>query len=713
MTQTRNKAAGDFTDEQANSGRALRALFQSVAGGIFLLVAVLSAYSFTIRHGGWIWDDDAHVTGNPALRKSDSLRDIWTDPKAVPPKQYYPLVHTTFWLQYPRGDGAYTCNLHDADATSLKMAMEHEAARPGHLMEPAAWPFHLVNILLHAVSAIILWRILRTLQIPGAFVAAAIWALHPINVESVAWITERKNVLSGLFYFLAAAAYLRFESLRCRMEISSNPQAAIRYPKSTVVPSPWPWYAAALLLFSAALFSKTTASSLPAAILLVLWWKRGRLSIRAIWPTIPLFVIGALLGLNTSRLETSPYHVGAVGADWNIPYLDRFLIAGRAIWFYPWKLLWPSHLMFSYERWPINPRLIGQWVYPLAALWLLMILVVFIRRLSRGPLVAMLFYGGTVLPAIGLFTLYPMRYTFVADHYVYIASVGLIVPLVAGMAKLLSRSSLHPPRWSIISSAALLLAGLAMLTWFQSRIYASAETLWADTLAKNPASWLARLHLVRIWTNEGRNLDQAIAMARENMKVRPNEEFLYGQYASALNAAGRKDDARDAYLLMLQKFPRSPQANHNLAVIYLDTNRLPEAVYHFRKELDVNRDPRANLITRSALAHALWSLGLRTEAEDELWSVVRGDPSNSSARYILAGWLLRRGDAPRAIQLLREVVLLNPRFVDARLALAQSLFDSGQYREAKAEFDRCLRIDPDNSTARNGSQASQAMLNAP
>ena len=250
--------------------------------GALLFLLVCLAYLPALRDG-FIWDDDSYVTGNPTLRNLHGLYRIWFELGAVP--QYYPLVHTTFWLEY------HLWGLHP----------------PG---------YHLINILLHAAAAVLLWQVLRGLQLPGAWLAAALFALHPIEVESVSWITERKNVLSAVFYFAAVLAYLRFAAW-------AVPEGANRRR--------WRWYFLALLLFLAALLSKTVTCSLPAALLLVCWWKQGRVRWADVYPLLPFFVVGMGLGLLTAGMEK--YHVGAQGADWSLSFADRCLIAGRALWF--------------------------------------------------------------------------------------------------------------------------------------------------------------------------------------------------------------------------------------------------------------------------------------------------------------------------------------------------------------------------------------------
>jgi hypothetical protein len=249
--------------------------------------------------GDFIWDDDAYVQNNETLRSGDGLRRIWLEIGAT--DQYYPLVHTTFWLEYRVWQ-----------------------------LSPAG--YRGVNILLHVVSVVLLWRLLRRLSVPGAWVAAALFGLHPVHVESVAWITERKNVLSGVFYLAAAFLYLR-------SALPTGDRPGDRPPRRGVAGEgagggvPRPVYVASLLLFACALLSKTVTASLPAALLLVLWWKRGRIGWGDARSLLPFFALGVALGSITIWMER--HEVGAVGPEWDLSPVERLLIAGRALWFTP------------------------------------------------------------------------------------------------------------------------------------------------------------------------------------------------------------------------------------------------------------------------------------------------------------------------------------------------------------------------------------------
>jgi protein O-mannosyl-transferase len=255
--------------------------FRRAFGAAVIIVITLVAYVPAMR-GGWIWDDDSYVTQNPTLTTGGGLKQIWLEPRSIP--QYYPLVHTTFWI-------------------------EHQ------LWGLNPFGYHAVNVLLHVINALLLWTILRRLSVPGAWFAACLFAVHPVHVESVAWVTERKNVLSAMFYLCAMLAYLPF----CLPDEHERHEA-------------WSWrrYVAVSALLVCALLSKTVACTFPAAVLLIAWWKRGgRITWRRdVAPLAPMFLIGLAFGLTTAWLEK--VHVGAEGKDWSLSPIDRMHVAGRA-----------------------------------------------------------------------------------------------------------------------------------------------------------------------------------------------------------------------------------------------------------------------------------------------------------------------------------------------------------------------------------------------
>ena len=318
------------------------------AGAIFalILVGTLAAY-FPALGGDFLWDDAGHVT-SPALQSWSGLWRIWSEVGAT--QQYYPLLHTAFWI-------------------------EHQ------IWGDATVGYHLINVLWHSLSAFLLIVILRRVAVPGAVLAGFVFALHPVCVESVAWIAEQKNTLSTLFYLAAALAWLRFEDDR----------RPVRY----LVASLW---------FVAALLTKTVTATLPAALLVVAWWRCGRLTWRGeVRPSLPWLSVGVAAGLGTAWFES--VQIGAAGDAFALGPVERGLLAGRVVWFYLGKLLWPAELIFFYPRWTIDATVWWQWLFPLAALALVAGLAVWSRR-DRTPLAAVLLFGGTLFPVLGFVNVY-------------------------------------------------------------------------------------------------------------------------------------------------------------------------------------------------------------------------------------------------------------------------------------------------------------------
>jgi tetratricopeptide (TPR) repeat protein len=548
------------------------------------MLATIAAYLPAFR-GEFIWDDDDYVTQNQTLRSLDGLRRIWLEFGAT--RQYYPLVYSTFWVEY-------------------------------HLWGLNPFGYHAVNILLHGLAAGLLWRVLIRAGIPGAFWAAAAFALHPVQVESVAWITERKNVLSGVFYFAAALAYLRFLDARAQGLPSRGLNSA---------------YLAALALFACALLSKSVTCSLPAALALLIWWRDEGLRSRDVVPLLPLFALGAALGLTTAWMENT--HVGAGAPEWARPFTVRFITAGRAAWFYLGKLLWPHPLIFIYPKWSVDPRQWAQFLYPLSVLALLIALYGLRGRIGRGPLAAALFFWGTLLPALGFFNVYyALRYSPVADHFQYLACAGPFAVIAAGGARLARRcKGVLPPKAAAAIAAAPLIV-CAALTWSQCAAYRNLESLWKDTLAKNPGAASAYLNL------------GAIHQAR-----------------------GEWRDAERCYRRAMELDAPDPKVHFNLGTVFLRQGDSDGAILQFRQALALQPDYPKCLVN---LAEALRVKGALDQTIECLARAVALQPDYALARAYLGDALLRAGRAADAVVHLEEAVRLNPKDEASRQRLSDA-----------------------------------------
>jgi protein O-mannosyl-transferase len=544
-----------------------------------LVIATFAAY-LPAWNGTPIWDDDAHLT-RPELRSLEGLTRIWVEPGAT--QQYYPLIHSLFWLEH-------------------------------HLW--GDWPagYHWLNIMLHCASALLLVRILQTLEIPGAWLAGAIFALHPIQAESVAWISELKNTLSGAFYFGSMLAYLKFDRTRN-----------------------WASYFAALMLFLLGLLSKTAIATLPGAILVIFWWKRGKLSLKKdLLPLIPFFLLGTAAGLMTAGLEQSL--IGAKGSEYHYSMVERILIAGRVIWFYLGKLFWPLDLTFIYPRWQISQNIWWQYLFPASVLVLLAVLA-WLGRRSRAPLAGLLFFVGTLFPVLGFMNVFPFRYSLVADHFQYLASVGMITLAAAGITLFFERRLI--PQWPVgYFLSGTLLACLTVLTWRQNTMYSDIETLWRTTIEKNPSAWMAHNNLGALLLKQGK-ADEAILHFQKTLELKPDEVSAEANLGNAQLQKGQFDEAIADYSEALQMKPDDAEVHYNLGNALLHQGRLDEAVVHYQKAIELN-------------------------------------PNYPDAHNNLGILLFQQGKLDQAIAQYQKALELNPKDIQARANLAWALATSVQ-----------------------------------
>ncbi len=576
-----------------------------------LLVGITLAAYVPALGAGYVWDDDFHVTRNLLLRSTEGLRRTWLEPSSSP--QYYPMTNTSFWIEY-------------------------------RLWSLRPLGYHLTNVLLHGGSAALLFLVLRGLAVPGAWLAAALFALHPVHVESVAWISERKNTLSGFFALASALAYLRF---------------ALR---DGTLARLWPSYCGAFLLFLLALSSKTVTCTLPIALALALWWKRGRLHLPDLLPLLPFLAAGAVLGSLTAWLER--FQVGAAGRDWSLTFAERILVAGRALWFYLGKLLWPSELVFVYPRWTLDVSSLEAWLYPIAALSLLTALWALRQRIGRGPLVAALYFAVTLFPALGFFDVFPMLYSFVADHFQYLASIGPLALFGVGCARASAalRTRGRGAVWLAPLIAAVILVSLGARTWARCGAFRDAETLWRDTLSSNPGAWMAHNNLALLLVGRG-NVLEAEHHYRETIRLKPDYPTAHDNLGGLLAGSGRVREALGPFERAVELRPQDPLMRTNLAEALTAAGRVDEGLSEFRKALEMSpSDPRILFRFGSVLA----SLGRNDDALPMLSEAVRQQPRAAAARFNLGTLCLRMGRYDEAVTHLSEALRLEPAYDKAR-----------------------------------------------
>jgi tetratricopeptide (TPR) repeat protein len=512
------------------------------AGAVVIIFACFMAYIPAIK-GGFIWDDNKYVTKNPLLTAPDGFFRIWFSTDS--PSQYFPLVYTTFRAEY-------------------------------QLWGLNPMGYHVVNVTIHCINALLLWVILRRLSISGAWLASAIFALHPVQVESVAWITERKNTLMLLFSLLSILCWVKFV-----LDNQAGRKAILLY-------------ACSLVFCALSLFSKTTACMLPAALVLILWLKNSSITVKRWLQILPYVAMGIGDGLLVMWWER--HHQGTGHVNFGLSITEKVLIAGRSLWFYLWKLIWPVNLTFSYPRWNIDATDVWQYVWPAASALVLVCAWIWRKRLGRGVVTAILVFPAMLFPMLGFFSLYTFVYTFVADHYQYMASIGPIA-IAAGITATVYRRSGENVKFIIVSAAGVLLLTFGILTYQQCHAYTDVKTLWADTLKKNPDSLLAHGSVGKMLFEEGKYIE-AKSHLEQTIKVAPylktaipaKYAVMHYDMAVDLQALGRLDDAVVYYQKSLAVWEHSALAHYQLAVVLAEQGNVEQARLHFLRALEITRE---------------------------------------------------------------------------------------------------------------------------
>ncbi len=573
-----------FTDKEC----AMRILLVSA----LILVALTFIAYIPAVSSGFIWDDDAHVFANPHLFEEAGLWRIWFTGES---QQYYPLVYSSFWLEW-------------------------------RLWGANPLGYHLVNVAIHSVNAILVALVLLRLRVPGAWAAALIFALHPVNVESVAWVSERKNVLSGFFYLASFLSFLNFEDGKGRVK----------------------WYFFAFLLFLSALLSKTVTCSLPAAVMIAAWM-RSRLDWKYALRLIPFFATGLVMGLVTVWWEVN--QVGAKGGEWAITSFERMLLPARSLWFYAGKLFLPYKLTFIYPRFELDPAELWQWLFPVALIAVFISLWFLRGRITRGPVAAVAFFSVTLFPAIGFFDVYPFRYSFVADHFQYLASIGLIA-LACGVAAAFLKES----RVLAVGIVAVVCIIFGILTWQQGHIYKDEDTLWRAVLQNNPSAWIAHNNL-----------------------------------GEAANSDGRVTEALEYYEKAVEIWPYAYELHHNLGSSYLKTGDFKKGETHLRKALSL----RPGLAeTKAELSLLLSETGRFKEAFSEGSTAIYMSPESAEIHNSFGMTLVNMGRFEEAKGEFTEAVRLRATFVEAINNTGVALSGLGRDREALTYFKRAIEINP-------------------
>jgi tetratricopeptide (TPR) repeat protein len=479
-----------------------------MSGGVFmaraaLIVLITFAVYLPVVRGGFVFDDYPLITENGMVRADNGIRLFWSGAGAA---DYYPLTGSLWWLEW-------------------------------RMWGDQATGYHVLNILLQAVNAVLVWLILRRLNIPGGWVAALVFAIHPVNVATAGWISEQKNTLSMMFYAVAILLYLKFDA-----------------------DGRWRWYALSLGAFLLALFSKTGVVMLPFALLGCVWWLHGRLRWRDWRRSVPFFALSLLFGLVTVWFQ---YHRVLRGTVFRAEgFLSKLVAAGWVVWFYLGKVLWPVNLSVIYPKWNVDA---SHWVSWFPGLLLAACLALFWwKRKTWGK--PLLFGAGyfvvTLFPVLGFFDQGFYDYSLVADHWQYYSIIGVIAVVVAAGA-VVCRGIGGRGRIVGVLAGAVVVVVLGIATWARAGVYATSETLWSDTVTKNPEAWMAQYNLGLALGKAGK-ISPAIAHFQRAVQLKPDFAETHNYLGTALLQAGKASEAVEQYRQALRIKPDYMDAQINL-----------------------------------------------------------------------------------------------------------------------------------------------------
>ena len=645
-----------MNEPSSESQRSGQGRWRNLFFGLGLVTAVVLCFSPALP-GDFLWDDDLHITANPTIVGPLGLKEIWTTAAA----NYFPLVLTNFWVQHA-------------------------------LWGLNPFGYHVVTLLFHALAAVLLWRVLVRLNARGAWLGAALWALHPVQVESVAWICELKNTQSAVFFLGAILGWLRWlEVGRVSDPPPTSPTRSQDGASSRLTLS-HPAYVGALVCAVLAILSKPSTVPLPVVLALCVWWRRGRFAWRDLMPLGPFFLLS--FGAAGWTIWEQRVNSGAQGAAWAQTWPERFVIAGRAVWFYIGKLAWPADLIFIYPRWEIAATPLA--FLPFAGV---MLVVAGLWRGRAGALrpvfFAAIFFGALLFPVLGFFSIYFFRYSFVGDHFQYLASMGPLALAGAAITVALDRWPAVLGRARPVFSA-LLIGGLGFLTWRESVVYLSSETLWRATLARNPAASMAWFNLGSTLLKEGRH-EEAIACLREGLRLRPDDAPGYNDLGCELVVVGRAEEALPIFARALELRPGYAEVHNNLGNALRSLGRVDEAVACYERALQLKP---AYAEAHNNLGCELAAKGRTTEAIYHLEQAVRLNPGNSTNHNNLGNALRDAGRTAAAIASYGRALELTPDFAEAHANLGRALMAAGRVPEALERFALAARWAPESAKIR-------------
>ena len=608
------------------------------AGGVVLVAAAAAAHAPSLW-ASFIWDDREFLWENPLTLSDNGIVEFWMTTETP---DYLPLTSGAFWVQW---------RLWGRDPLG----------------------YHAVNLALHALSAVLIWLTLRRLRVPGSWLAAALFTVHPVTVATIAWAAELKNTLSLPLFLAAVLSFLRWESVgRAR------------------------WYALCVVLFVLAMLSKSSVVVLPTVLLLCVWWRRGRVARRPVLSLAPLFALSAIFSYIAVWYQYNRAIRGnPIGGPEGL--VERLALAGRTFWFYLYKALLPLNLSMIYPRWDVHR--FSVWG-PLGLAGMVLAAGLILRyRKSWGRAVGfgLGYYLVTLLPVLGFFDMSFMVHSFVADHLQYLALLGPIA-LVCGLCWHAVRKRSPTQRRLGIMAAAVAVVGLGALSFRQGRFYSDPVTFWNRVVEKNPESWAAH-------NNLGRDLyaagwpEEALVHFQEATRLRPTHAEVFNNMGVVHASAGRLTEAEECYRKAVQLRPNYGKAHQGLAKTLARLKQFDEAAEHFRTAMQLRPFDRA------VVADAHFGLGVYAarygefrDAVEHYRLAIQANPGKTEAMNNMA-WILATSpdeglrNGPEAVRLAEqcceETAYGRMQYV---LTLATAYAEAGEFPAGVATVERAVAL---------------------
>ena len=640
--------------------------------GVLLVLIVVAAY-LPALFCGFFWDDHAHIELNSLLTAPGGLYRIWF---SLSFQQYLPIQLSTHWLEV-------------------------------RLWGFNPLPFHAANVLLHAINGVLVWQVLKRLEFKYAWQAAALFSLHPVAAETVVWVTERRTLLSAMFYLGAVLCWMNFSDGRGQR-----------------------WYAATLGLYTLALLSKTVACTLPVILFLLDWMRAERrppprifakyeksvekgigiaIATKELISLIPFFIVGLPLSMLTALMEREI--IGAQGYLWDYSLAQRILLCGRALWFYVFKDLLPIQLTFIYPRWHLDGSDVFQWLWLIAAIIAAIALLPLSRQFGRRAVMPVIFFAITLFPALGFANIYPQRFSFVADHFQYLACLGIVV-LFTGIVAWLYESArgnkgtdrtdclsphFHGTIPRVAGWAVLLIFGC--LVWSHARSFMSDESMWKDVLSKNNEAWLADVNLGVIYYDGG-HPEEALPYYEKAYELQPDDMHVASDLADTYVRLGNTERARQIFTEALKASPAfemTSQAAVKTRSFVSRTFRnlvgLPAGFLTIYEQQCVNNTMDVLL----GLANVEGLAGHADEAQKNFEAAMKLRPKNNKPYLARAAYLKNLGKSIEAFADLEKAALLDVSDAEPLYQKGTLLLSTGQVEKAMAAFHEALERNPHHS----------------